>query len=368
MAPRSLVLAAVASALLGCAGGFAMPDATSPDGASEGGLAQDGGGPDAALDGAPASDAGLEGSVDALPPSDAVDAAQEAGPTACQGARPAGPSVLYYNLRSAPFPGGAYPDVGVHLPRGFDGTRRPGMLVFFHGFDNCVRNVLGNVDSPCVPGGAARVALHLVEQLDAARVNALLVAVEVEVDMQTGAPGALATDGNFHALLHELLTEHLDAELGCPGLDVEGFERVVLSSHSGGYQAVAAVLTHGRVPQVREVDLLDSLYGYRPVYDAWVRDQVRRFDPARADALRFVDVYTAGGGTLANSRAMAMDASAWLSAAGLSASLLDDDTTATLTAAQYAHNVLFKRSALAHSSVPQYYVQRLAAASGFEPL
>jgi hypothetical protein len=178
----------------------------------------------------------------------------------------AGAPVLFYNLSAAPFPDASTPSVAVHIPPGFDPSNRPGLIVFFHGFDNCVANVVGATDTPCVDGGLARTALHLVDQLDAARVNAILVAVELEVDQATGNPGQLATQGNFRALLHELLTVHLDAVLGC-ALDVDGLDRVVVSSHSGGYAAAASVLAYGTVAAVREIDLFDSLYGDIPVFD-----------------------------------------------------------------------------------------------------
>lgn len=299
----------------------------------------------------------------------ASDAPTDAPRTSCQGARDASAiaPVLFYNLTNAPFPGTAHPDVAVHVPVGFDGTRRPGLIVFFHGFDNCVANVMGSVDTPCTTGGAARDALHLVDQIDAAHVNAILVAVEIDFDQSTGNPGQLTTPGNFHALLHELFTDHLNAVIGCT-LDVADLDRVVVSSHSGGYQAAAATIAHGQVPQLREIDLLDSLYGEIPTFDGWVQTNVKRFDPMRADELRWVDVYTSTGGTDANSRTMSASAATWLSGAGLSASYFDDDTTATLVPADYAHPVIFKHSALPHGDVPKYYVQELAQASGFAPL
>ncbi len=297
------------------------------------------------------------------------DAAIDAPSTACQGARDASAiaPVLFYNLTNAPFPGTAHPDVAVHVPTGFDGTRRPGLIVFFHGFDNCVANVMGSVDTACTAGGAARDALHLVDQLDAAHVNAILVAVEIDFDQATGSPGELTTPGKFHAMLHELFTDHLNAVTGCT-LDVGDLDRVVVSSHSGGYQAAAATIAHGQVTQLREIDLLDSLYGEIPTFDGWVQTNVKRFDPMRTDGLRWVDVYTSTGGTDTNSRTMSTSAAMWLSAAGLSASYFDDDTTATLVPADYAHPVIFKHSALPHGDVPKYYFQQLAQASGFAPL
>src|SRR5262249_11803799 len=103
-------------------------------------------------------------------------------------------------------------------------------------------------------------------------------------------------------------------------------------------------------------------------YDAWFMSHLAAFDATRADGTRFIDVYTETGGTAANSRAMAGDATTWLGGAGLAASILDDDTPDTLTPDQYSFPVIFKLSMLSHDGVPRYYFQRLAQASGFTPL
>ena len=80
-----------------------------------------------------------------------------------------------------------------------------------------------------------------------------------------------------------------------------------------------------------------------------------------APGKRFADVYTSGGGTLANSQAMATRAQqlAWVPAA----QLLDDRTTATLTDADYAHELIFKLSGLTHDGVPAYYFGKLVGTS-----
>jgi hypothetical protein len=323
-------------------------------------------------DAAVLTDATSEGDVgvDAGVPEASFDASTQDVSLDSNGCSPwvdAGPPVLFYDLRAAPFPDASAPSVAVHIPQGFDPSNHPGLIVFFHGYDNCVGNVVGAVDVPCTDGGPARAALHLADQLDGAHVNAILVAVELRVDQATGDPGQLATPGAFRSLLHELLTEHLDAVLACP-LDVDGLDRVVLSAHSGGYAAAASVLEYGMVTEVREVDLLDALFGDTLAFDAWVQGNAAQFDPIRSDGLRWVDIYTESGGAATNSRAMAVSAQGWLSDAGLAGSVLFDDTTATLDAGQYVHPVVFKLSGLTHDQVPQSFFQDLAKASGFAAL
>ena len=275
-----------------------------------------------------------------------------------------GSPLLTYNLASAPFPSSSHPSVAVHVPAGFKPCERPGLVVFFHGFNNCVANVLGSVDGECTPGDGARSALSLSEQLDASKANAILVAVQLSFDQATGAPGALAKAGGLRALLDELFDQHLAMPLGAP-IGVDDLDRVVLASHSGGYWATAVSLSSGNVPRVTEVQLYDSLYGEEALFRAWVDGHLAQFDVARSDVLRFNTVYTVGGGTLDNAQAMAAWVAPKLAAKGLAPSLLDDPTTATLDEPAFDHPLIFKRSALSHNDVPRYYFERMVRHAGF---
>lgn len=277
--------------------------------------------------------------------------------TACEGARPPLPQSLFYELRAGAFPESGRPDVGVHVPPGFDATRRPGVVVYFHGWNGCVQAALGDEDLPCSEGGDVRIASHLAAQLDAAHVNAVLVAVELRADLPTGDPGQLATVGGLRALLRELFDEHLTAALGqpCP-LEVDALDRVVVVAHSGGYQAAATVLAMGDVPSITEVVLLDALYGADEVFARWVGDA--RFDAAR----RFVDLYTCCGGTLERSRALA----ALVHDAG--PRILDDDSSdPELSGAALEHPFVFKRVPRPHAELPEAYLRPVLEAAGFAP-
>lgn len=298
--------------------------------------------------------------------SDAVgDASGDAAVAADAGVR-AYERVYFFQMPTAAFPAQGGPSVAVHIPPGFDRTAPLAMQVYFHGWSNCVANVVGSTHTPCTPGGGARRAADLIAQFDAAHVHALLVVPELRVDAMTGDPGAFARPGAFRAFLQELLATRLAPILGPH--DVTELARVHLMSHSGGYVATAAVLRVGDVPAVREVALLDSLYGETMTFDAWVQGGRARFVSPATTGLRFIDVYTTTGGTLSNSRAMAARATTWLRDAGLVTSLLDDDTVTMLDADAYTHPVIFKHSALSHDDTTRYYPQRLFAASGFARL
>jgi pimeloyl-ACP methyl ester carboxylesterase len=281
--------------------------------------------------------------------------------TACEGNRGPLPNVLAFALRAGAFPGSGNPDVAVHVPRGFDATRRPGLVLYFHGWNGCVATALGEEDAPCIEGGDVRPASRLAAQIDEARVNALLVAVELSIDQTTGDPGQLAMPGDLRDLLRELFSEHLAETLGCT-LDTEQLDRVVVVAHSGGYQAAADALRYGQVLQIGELDLLDALYGADDVFSEWARDAAATLDVPR----RFVDLYTTGGGTLDRSRALAAIARG---AAGAYADrVYDDDRNAELAEGNLARPVVFKRVKQGHSELPEAYLGVLLRAAGFAPV
>jgi hypothetical protein len=286
------------------------------------------------------------------------------GRRSCEGDREPLPDTLTYSLRAGAFPGTDASDVAVHVPLGFDASRRPGVVVYFHGWQGCVVAALGEGDSLCADGGDPRRGAALAAQVDAARVNALLVAVELRVDLPTGEPGQLAMPGGLRGLLRELFAEHLADPLGCT-LEVEGLDRVVVIAHSGGYQAAASVLQFGDVPEITEVDLLDALYGAEETFSAWIRHGVGLFDPRLRGPMRFIDLYTCCGGTVERSRAMASVARDAAAAAGWRQAVYDDDGVDDLDERALAHSIVFKRVPRAHPELPRAYVQVLLESAGF---
>ncbi len=285
-------------------------------------------------------------------------------PSACEGARGTLPEALFYRLRTGAFSGFEHPDVAVHVPPGFDATRRPGLVLYFHGWQGCVAAALASNDAPCSEDGGPRPASDLASQIDGARVNALLVAVEVRVDMATGEPGRLAMPGGLRDLLRELFDEHLVEPIGCT-LEVDALDRVVIVAHSGGYQAAASALALGDVPRVTEVDLLDALYGADDIFLRWIQSQVGRYGPNVADGLRFVDLYTCCGGTADASVALARAAREALAGEGLASALGQDDGDGDLEPDALTRAVVFKRVPGPHSDLPRLYLRELVQASGF---
>jgi len=294
-----------------------------------------------------------------------AERAQSLAPrSACEGARALLPEALLWPLRSGAFSGSGGADVAVHVPPGFDATRRPGLMLYFHGWDGCVAAALSADDVACSDGGPPRPGADLARQIDAARVNALLVAVELRVDAPTGEPGELAAPGGLRALLRELFADRLADALGCT-LEVDALDRVVVVAHSGGYQAAAGAIDRGEVPGITEVDLLDALYGADDHFARWIRGHAERFDPRVVSPVRFVDLYTCCGGTADRSRTMARLARDMLASSGLARTLHDDDGEGELDGTALKHPVVFKRVRLAHAELPRAYVRALAEAAGF---
>jgi hypothetical protein len=283
--------------------------------------------------------------------------------SACEGARDALPAVLFYELAAGAFPGSGHPDVAVHVPSGFDGTRRPGVVVYFHGWQGCVAATLSVDDTACIDGGPLHPGIDLASSIDATDVNAMLVAVELRPEMPTGEPGKLAMAAGLRELLRELF-DRMAGPLGCL-LEVDALDRVVLVAHSGGYQALAGALALGDVPRVTEVDLLDSLYGADDVFLHWIQSQAPRFDPRVSDPLRFVDLYTCCGGTAEKSRALAQRVSDAFSPGGLGGAMFLGDEDAPPVARALAHGVVFQRVTEAHTDLPHAYFGELVRAAGF---
>jgi hypothetical protein len=211
----------------------------------------------------------------------------------------------------------------------------------------------------CRQGGLRRAGSNLAGQIDDARVNALLVAIELRVDMATGDPGALARPAGLHEALHELLGERLTPTIGCP-LDIEALGRVVLIAHSGGYQAAAAVLARGDLPQITEVVLFDALYGADDVFARWVMDDIDGF-MRPSPRLRFVDLYTCCAGTAERSLEL------FQRLRRVNRQTRGGDSVGASTK-ESTPGLVFRRVPDAHDALPNRYAREIIEGAGFEPL
>lgn len=259
--------------------------------------------------------------------------------------------------RAAIAPPAGRPSAVAYLPQRFDASAPLHVLVYLHGWNNCVENVVRPVGAACRSGGAVRQGFNLAGQVEAANKNLLLLVPELSFDKESSSAGNLEQAGYFRALLDEALRA-LAPQLG--GRTVANVATVTVASHSGGYNAAAAVVARGSVP-VTQIALFDSLYAREADFLAFLQSNKGDLGAQPwSGARRFLTVYTDGGGTTSVNRDLAGKA------AGLglpAAALQDDRTTSTWDLARFQHGVLFKRSALSHDDTARYYLTRFLLSS-----
>ena len=151
------------------------------------------------------------------------------------------------------------------------------------------------------------------EQLWASGVNAILVTPQGPVNAGSGNFGKLMDAGGLEALLRDVTAIlYRDGKVRTPKVG-----DLVLTEHSGGYQAVALNLgAQTDEGQVLAAHLFDGLYGYFSAYE----------DFARAGGFLRSN-YTTGGGTRSNNLDLVDDLGA-LVAEDMSATTLRDETAA----------------------------------------
>jgi hypothetical protein len=182
------------------------------------------------------------------------------------------------SMPTAPYPAGD-DSVRVFVPEQYRDIGTQDMVLHFHGFSTTLASTLA--------------AHHYQEHVYASGANAILVVPQGPVNTASGDFGQLMTPAGTNALLREVLVLlYREQRIQQPVLG-----DIVLTSHSGGYQAVAANLDPAAPFHVAQVDLFDSLYGNQPTYLAFAETSGRLL---RSD-------YTSGGGTLANNQTFAMD-------------------------------------------------------------
>lgn len=184
-------------------------------------------------------------------------------------------------LETAPFPdaGATWTDdrVNVFVPDDFIDRGPVPFVVHFHGHGTTL---------------AATLPYHKYrEQLFLSGVNAVLVTPQGPVDAASGNFGKLMDPGGLQAMLRDVVELLFrDGHVLTPQVG-----DLVLTEHSGGYQAVALNLdAETDQGQVLAAHLFDGLYGYSSAYEAFAR---------AGGFLR--SNYTTGGGTRDNNRALA---------------------------------------------------------------
>ncbi len=175
-------------------------------------------------------------------------------------------------LPTAPFPDAGAPwkdpSVRIFVPDGYRERGKQDLVVHYHGWN---QDILGTLATH-----------HYEDHVWASGTNTILVIPQGPEHARSGKFGKLMRPDGLGAFTRELLVV-LYRELDlAPALG-----DLVLTSHSGGYQAVAAGLEAGS-PPVAQVGLFDALYGRTETFAAW----------ALAGG-RLRSVWTVDGGTAA---------------------------------------------------------------------
>ncbi len=174
--------------------------------------------------------------------------------------------------------------VAIFVPKGFRAGDATDLVFYFHGWRNDVDDTLAQ--------------FKVAEQLAASGVNAVLVLPEGPRNAPDSFGGKLEETGVFAKLVGDVL-----ATLKARGVieDVKPGS-IVLAGHSGAYRVMAFILTRGGLTaNVREVYLFDALYGQTEKFAYWIDHS----------AGRLIDIYTAEGGTRAESLGLMDDLRAW---------------------------------------------------------
>jgi hypothetical protein len=207
--------------------------------------------------------------------------------------------VLMVQLKSAPFPhparaeGHKYHDeffsakdhysdstVGIFIPKGFREADKIDFVVHFHGWRNNVAGVFARY--------------KLIEQLVESHRNAILVVPQGPYNAADSFGGKMEDTDGFK----NLMTDVIETVKKSGGLKKQNVAigRIILSGHSGGYGAMAGILSHGGLSDhINEVWLFDALYAHTDTFMNWFQEGAGK---------RMLNIYTEHGGTRIETQTM----------------------------------------------------------------
>lgn len=156
-------------------------------------------------------------------------------------------------LPSAPFPAEGFPwtdaSVRIFVPVDYRDRGQQDLIVHFHGWNQNIVETLATH--------------HYEDHLWASGSNAILVIPQGPDHAKSGKFGKLMEPGGLSALTQDVLRV-LYRELDLAPV----LGDLILTAHSGGYQAVAVALDAQNLP-VYQVGLFDALYGRNDSFENW---------------------------------------------------------------------------------------------------
>ncbi len=159
-------------------------------------------------------------------------------------------------------------------PAAFDPNKRLAVVVYFHGNGGQLERDVLNRQA-------------VVDQIEASKLNAVLVAPQFAVDALDSSAGNFWNEGAFSAFMQEAAMR-LATLIGDPRLAHEfAASTILLAAYSGGYDPAAFVLDNGdEARRLRGVMLLDALFGEEDKFADWIEKRYKTsfFASAYTDA------------------------------------------------------------------------------------
>ncbi len=257
-----------------------------------------------------------------------------------------------FRMRHRPVEGHDLHDVVVHAPPGFDPRAPLHLVLFFHGIYShaawwVVAGALAPVTGEPGPGWG------LSQQHDRAHVNALLVAPQLKPRGTAGFSGAFHRPGFLRDFLRELVEETLAGRLG--GRTLDDVASITLVGASAGGPLIAGLLSKGDLAdRVRNVVVVDGLYGGEASFASWLRGSTREAPR------RFVCVHAGSRYTAPHAR----DLVARLRAQGADVA---DGPRGALSDAVRDHRAVFATAPCEHVGMSAAVYDKVVGALGLPP-
>jgi hypothetical protein len=157
--------------------------------------------------------------------------------------------------------------IGIVIPKSFKADGAVNLVVHFHGHRNHVDNVLTRY--------------QMLEELEKSGRNAILIVPQGPLDVPDSGFGKMEDAGGFEAMVREMV-EFLHREKKIHSTDIG---HITLTAHSGGYNAVSAIVANGGLnDHITDVLLFDASYGGLERYADWISAGKNR---------RLVSIFTA---------------------------------------------------------------------------
>lgn len=174
--------------------------------------------------------------------------------------------------------------VAIFIPKNFKQARKIDIVVHFHGWYNYIDSTLQQ--------------FRLIEQFVESGKNAILVVPEGPKNAPDSFGGKLEDKDGFKNFIDDVVTFLVQQKkVKSPRIG-----DIILSGHSGGYHVISYILMRGGIPgRIKEVYLLDALYGETEKYSYWL-DHYKG---------KMINIYTDSGGTKYETESLMADLKGW---------------------------------------------------------